>query len=81
LVAPILTLAGGVLADRADCRRAVTMIQSAQMLCPMILVLELPAQATMVATAALRTFDVWGGDIIDATHATHSIHLNLIQIN
>jgi MFS family permease len=34
----VLTLAGGVLADRADRRRVITRFQSAQMLCPILIV-------------------------------------------
>lgn len=41
----VLTLAGGVLADRADRRRVITGFQSAQMLCPIIIVALLLAGA------------------------------------
>ncbi len=34
----LLTLAGGVLADRADRRRVITLFQSLQMLCPIAIV-------------------------------------------
>jgi len=37
----LLTLAGGVLADRADRRRVITGFQSLQMLCPALIVLLL----------------------------------------
>jgi len=37
----LLTLVGGVLADRADRRRVITIFQSIQMLCPMALVVLL----------------------------------------
>ena len=41
----LLTLAGGVLADRADRRRVITAFQSAQMLCPTLIVVLLLADA------------------------------------
>ena len=41
----LLTLAGGVLADRADRRRVITLFQSVQMLCPLLVVALLLAGA------------------------------------
>jgi MFS family permease len=41
----VLTLVGGILADRADRRHVITWFQSAQMLCPMIIVALLIAHA------------------------------------
>lgn len=41
----LLTLVGGALADRADRRRVITLFQSIQMLCPMLLVVLLLAGA------------------------------------
>lgn len=52
----ILTLVGGVLADRADRRRVITWFQSAQMLCPMIIVALLiagTARPWMIITLSL----------------------------
>ena len=41
----LLTLVGGVLADRADRRRVITIFQSMQMLCPTLVVVLLLAGA------------------------------------
>jgi MFS family permease len=43
----LLTLIGGVLADRADRRRVITLMQSIQMLCPLIIVVLLLTTGTV----------------------------------
>jgi MFS family permease len=43
----LLTLVGGLLADRADRRRVITLFQSIQMLCPLLIVVLLLATGTV----------------------------------
>jgi predicted MFS family arabinose efflux permease len=53
----LLTLVGGVLADRADRRRVITLFQSIQMLCPTLLVV-------LLVTGAVRPWMIIGLSLI-----------------
>jgi Transmembrane secretion effector len=63
-----LTLAGGVLADRADRRRVITGFQSAQMLCPILIVVLLVTGSVrpwmiIVLSLVVGITDALSGDV------------------
>lgn len=90
----LLTLVGGALADRADRRRIITLFQSAQMLCPTLLVVLLVtghvqiwhiiALATVVGVTdalSMPSFQSIVPSIVTHEEIGHGLALNSTQFN
>lgn len=90
----LLTLVGGVLADRADRRRVIASLQSLQMLCPVLIVLMLltgtlrPWQVIVISLVigitdalSLPSFQSIVPSIVERRQITAGLALNAMQFN